>query len=98
MAAIFIPNGWFPNEKLGQMVGPILNYLFPLLIGYTAGYNIHGQRGGVIAAFATMGVIVGSEITMISGAMVMGPLSSRLLKSLTRKYSTELNWLRDVCK
>lgn len=25
MAAIFIPNGWFPNEKLGEMVGPILN-------------------------------------------------------------------------
>ncbi|MGS2793441.1 PTS transporter subunit EIIC [Escherichia coli] len=85
MAAIFIPNGWFPNEKLGQMVGPILNYLFPLLIGYTAGYNIHGQRGGVIAAFATMGVIVGSEITMISGAMVMGPLSSWLLKKFDQK-------------
>ena len=51
MAAIFIPNGWFPNEKLGEMVGPILNYLLPLLIGYTAGYNIHGQRGGVVLHF-----------------------------------------------
>ena len=90
MAAIFIPNGWFPNEKLGEMVGPILNYLFPLLIGYTAGYNIHGQRGGVIAAFATMGVIVGSNITMISGAMVMGPLSSWLLKKFDQKVQDKI--------
>lgn len=66
------------------MVGPILNYLLPLLIGYTAGYNIHGQRGGVIGAFTTMGVIVGSDITMFSGAMIMGPLSSWLLKKFDR--------------
>lgn len=80
LAALFIPTGWIPNEKLNEMVGPILNYLLPLLIGYTAGYNIHGQRGGVIDAFTTMGVIVGSDITMFSGAMIMGPFSSWLLK------------------
>ena len=80
LAALFIPTGWIPNEKLNEMVGPILNYLLPLLIGYTAGYNIHGQRGGVIGAFTTMGVIVGSDITMFSGAMIMGPFSSWLLK------------------
>ena len=49
LAALFIPTGWIPNEKLNEMVGPILNYLLPLLIGYTAGYNIHGQRGGGLA-------------------------------------------------
>ena len=80
LAALFIPTGWIPNEKLNEMVGPILNYLLPLLIGYTAGYNIHGQRGGVIGAFTTMGVIVGSDISMFSGAMIMGPFSSWLLK------------------
>lgn len=80
LAALFIPTGWIPNEKLNEMVGPILNYLLPLLIGYTAGYNIHGQRGGVIGAFTTMGVIVGSDITMFSGAMIMGLFSSWLLK------------------
>lgn len=84
LAALFIPTGWIPNEKLNEMVGPILNYLLPLLIGYTAGYNIHGQRGGVIGAFTTMGVIVGSDITMFSGAMIMGPFSSWLLKKFDR--------------
>lgn len=80
MAALFIPNGWLPNEQLNELVGPILNYVFPLLIGYTAGYNIHGQRGGVIGLFASMGVVVGSDITMISGAMIMGPLAAWVLK------------------
>ena len=84
LAALFIPTGWIPNEKLNEMVGPILNYLLPLLIGYTAGYNIHGQRGGVIGAFTTMGVIVGSDITMFSGAMIMGPFSSWILKKFDR--------------
>lgn len=39
------------------MVSPILTYLLPLLIGYTAGYNVYGQRGAVIAAIATFGAI-----------------------------------------
>ncbi|MDF7639557.1 PTS mannitol transporter subunit IICBA [Lactobacillus sp. ESL0791] len=80
MAALFIPHGWMPNAQLNQLVAPILNYVFPLLIGYTAGYNIHGQRGGVIGLFASMGVIVGSQVTMISGAMIMGPLAAWVLK------------------
>ena len=84
LAALFIPTGWIPNERLNEMVSPILNYLLPLLIGYTAGYNIHGQRGGVIGAFTTMGVIVGSDVTMFSGAMIMGPLSSWLLKKFDK--------------
>lgn len=84
MAALFIPNGWLPNESLNELVGPILNYVFPLLIGYTAGYNIHGQRGGVIGLFASMGVVVGSDITMISGAMIMGPLSAWALKKFDK--------------
>jgi len=84
MAALFIPNGWLPNEHLNELVGPILNYVFPMLIGYTAGYNVHGQRGGVIGLFASMGVIVGSDITMISGAMIMGPLSAWVLKKFDK--------------
>lgn len=86
LAALFIENGWFPNEQLNEMVTPMLNYLLPILIGYTAGYNIHGQRGGVIGAFATMGVIVGSEVTMFSGAMLMGPISAWLLKKIDKQF------------
>lgn len=80
LAALFIDTGWRPNPYLNQLVGPILTYLLPALIGYTAGYNVHGRRGGVIGAFATMGMVVGSEVTMLVGGMIMGPLAAWLLK------------------
>lgn len=44
LAMLFIETGWFPNPTLSVMVSPILTYLLPLLIGYTAGFNAYGQR------------------------------------------------------
>lgn len=74
ITALFIPTGWIPNEKFAELVGPMILYLLPILIGYTGGYMVYGQRGGVLGAAATMGVIVGAEIPMFLGAMIMGPL------------------------
>ena len=62
ITALFIPEGWWPNGQLAQLVGPMLTYLLPLLIAYTAGRNVAGERGGVIGAIAAVGVIVGSGI------------------------------------
>jgi hypothetical protein len=45
IAALFIADGWFPNEAIATMVTPMLNYLLPLLIGYTGGKMVGGQRG-----------------------------------------------------
>lgn len=80
ITAMFIATGWIPNERFSALVGPILVYLLPILIGYTGGYMIHGQRGGVMGALATMGAIVGSSIPQLLGAMIMGPLSAWILK------------------
>ena len=74
VTALFIPSGWWPNAQMARLVDPMLTYLLPLLIAYTAGRNVAGERGGVIGAIAAMGVIVGSDIPMFIGAMVMGPL------------------------
>ena len=80
ITALFIPDGWLPNEKLATMVGPILTYLLPILIGFTGGRMIYDLRGGVVGATATMGVIVAADIPMFLGAMVMGPLAGYLMK------------------
>lgn len=81
ITALFIPTGFFPNERLGTMVGPMITYLLPLLIGYTGGRLIYEQRGGVVAAIATMGVIVGAPDTpMFLGAMIVGPLGAFVIK------------------
>lgn len=50
LTALFIDTGWTPNAYLNKLVSPILTYLLPCLIGYTAGSNIYGRRGGVIGA------------------------------------------------
>lgn len=82
ITAFFIPTGWTPNETVAKMVGPMIVYLLPLLIANTGGRMVYGIRGGVVATIATMGVIVGSEIPMFIGAMLVGPVSAYLLKKL----------------
>lgn len=80
ITAFFIPTGWFPNEKLATLVDPMLKYLLPLLIGYTGGSVVASKRGAIIGAIATMGVIVGADIPMLIGAMIMGPLAGLVIK------------------
>jgi PTS system mannitol-specific IIC component len=82
LTALFIPTGWLPNEELSKMVGPMIINLLPILIAYTGGRMVHGQRGAVIGAVATVGVIVGSSIPMFLGAMIMGPLAAWVLKKI----------------
>ena len=82
ITALFIPTGWFPNEELAKLVSPMITYLLPLLIGYTGGKMIYDVRGGVVGAIATMGVIVGADIPMFLGAMIMGPIGGYLIKKI----------------
>lgn len=84
ITALFIPTGWLPNAKLGALVGPMITYLLPILIGYTGGRAIHAQRGAVVGAIATAGVVVGSSVPMFLGAMIAGPLAAYVLKQFDR--------------
>jgi len=79
ITAIFIPDGWYPNEHLAQLVEPMIFYLLPLLIAYTGGRLVYGARGGVVGAIATIGAIVGSDVPMFLGALIMGPLGGYLI-------------------
>jgi PTS system mannitol-specific IIC component len=80
ITALFIPTGWLPNKEFGALVDPTINVLLPVLIGYTGGRMVHGQRGAVVGAVATIGVVVGAGIPMFLGAMIMGPLAAYVLK------------------
>ncbi len=75
ITAIFIPGGWWPNENVAKMVAPMLKYMLPMLIAFTAGKNVGGYRGGVAGAVAAMGVIIGTDTPMFLGAMIMGPVA-----------------------
>jgi mannitol PTS system EIICBA or EIICB component len=91
ITAFFIPTGWIPNEDLAQLVGPMIFFLLPILIGYTGGSLVHGQRGAVVGAIATSGVAIGGFVgveidgetvmtPMFLGAMIAGPLGGWLIK------------------
>lgn len=80
ITALFISTGWAPNEKLNGLVDPMVKFLLPLLIAYTGGKMIGDVRGGVMGAIATMGVIIGADIPMFIGAMIMGPLAGFVIK------------------
>lgn len=84
ITALFIPTGWIPNETLGKLVGPMITYLLPLLIGYTGGRLVGGDRGAVVGAITTMGVVVGSDIPMFLGAMIAGPLGGFAIKKFDK--------------
>lgn len=80
ITALFIPDGWIPNEGLASIHPFMLNYLLPALIAYTGGKMVGGARGGVMGAIAVMGCVAGSGQPMLMAAMVMGPLSGWLIK------------------
>jgi PTS system mannitol-specific IIC component len=96
ITALFIPDGWTPNADLAEMVGPMIVVLIPTLVAYTGGRMVHGQRGAVIGAVATFGVVVaaadpvavgdGTSVlpfggqVMILGAFILGPLAAYILK------------------
>ncbi|MFW0789730.1 PTS mannitol transporter subunit IICBA [Gordonia sp. CPCC 205333] len=90
------PNGWV--AKIGGwgaydgagIVGPMITYLLPILIGYSGGRMVHGNRGAVVGAIATVGVITGSDVPMFMGAMIMGPLGGWLMKKLDELWAGKI--------
>lgn len=90
LTALFIPTGWLPNAEFAKAVGPAITYLLPLLIGYTGGYVVHGQRGAVVGAIATFGAVAGSEVPMFIGAMAMGPLGGWAIKKFDQVFQEKI--------
>ncbi|TMW70064.1 PTS mannitol transporter subunit IICB [Alteribacter natronophilus] len=86
ITALFIETGWLPNESLAELVDPMILYLLPLLIAFTGGRMVYDLRGGVVGATAAMGVIVGADIPMFIGAMIMGPLGGYVIKQVDRLF------------
>jgi len=90
ITAFVIPTGWTPSERFAELVGPMINYLLPILIGYTGGKLVYGVRGGVVGATATMGVVVGAGIPMFLGGMIMGPLGGWLIKKFDEQIEDRI--------
>ncbi len=84
ITALFIPTGWLPNEHFAKIVGPMITYLLPVMIGSTGGHLVGGKRGAVMGGIGTIGVIVGADIPMFLGSMIMGPLGGLVIKYIDK--------------
>ncbi|MEI4273833.1 PTS mannitol transporter subunit IICBA [Klenkia sp. LSe6-5] len=86
------PDGTPMFENNTGIVGPMITYLLPLLIGYTGGRMVYRDtiRGGVVGAIATMGAIAGASVPMFLGAMVMGPLGGWSMKKLDALWAHKI--------
>lgn len=90
VTALFMNTGWLPNEKFAMLITPMSTMLLPLLIAYTGGEVVAGKRGGVIGAIATMGVIVGTDVPMFIGAMIVGPLAAWVIKKFDKMMENHI--------
>lgn len=93
ITALFIADGWLPNEQLASIQPYMLTYLLPVLIAATGGRMVGGDRGLVMGAIAIIGCIAGVGGTqgqpMLMAAMVMGPFSGWVIKKFDQ--------MMDVC-
>ena len=89
-ALFLVPGGWFPNTQIAKLINPMLHYLLPLLIGYVGGRMIDDERGAVVGAIATIGVIVGADVPMFLGAMIMGPLGGWCIKKFDQLFLNKI--------
>ncbi|QCI24069.1 PTS mannitol transporter subunit IICBA [Buchnera aphidicola (Macrosiphoniella sanborni)] len=90
MSALFVPLGWQPNKNLEQLLFPMVFYLLPILIGYTGGNLISSSRGGLVGAIATIGVITSTNMPMLLGGMIVGPLSGWIIKYFDKKIENKV--------
>jgi PTS system mannitol-specific IIC component len=102
ITAFFIETGWTPVAGLGGfgedaagepnigLVGPMIRFMLPLLIAMQGGRMVYGVRGAVVAAVATMGVIVSTDQPMFLGAMIMAPFAAWVMKHVDKLWEGKI--------
>ncbi|GAA3061170.1 PTS sugar transporter subunit IIA [Actinocorallia glomerata] len=53
--------GTAATDAFGEIIGPMIHFLLPILIAVQGGKMIYDVRGAVVGATATFGVIIGSD-------------------------------------
>jgi len=102
ITALFIEKGFIPVAGIGGfgkdaagvdnvgLVGPMIRFMLPLLIANQGGRMVYGVRGGVVAVVGTMGVIIGTDIPMFLGAMIMGPFAAWCMKHVDKIWEGKI--------
>lgn len=76
-------------QRLNEVSEWMLHLLLPILIGYLGGKITGNQRGAIVGAIATLGIIVGSTAPQIVGAMIMGTLAGKVYDFFENKVKEQ---------
>ena len=102
ITAFFIETGWTPVAGIGGfgtdangdpnigLVGPMIRFMLPLLIAIQGGRMVYGVRGSVVAAVATMGVIISTPNPNFLGALIMGPFAAWVMKHVDKLWEGKI--------
>jgi PTS system mannitol-specific IIC component len=60
------------TTQISTVVGPLINILIPILIGYTGGKIVHGVRGAVVGSVATIGAMLAPVALQLAPAALNG--------------------------
>ncbi|MGX7173703.1 PTS mannitol transporter subunit IICB [Enterococcus ratti] len=77
------------QQALKEICDGMSCLLLPVLISYTGGKMVGGQKGAVAGAIASLGIIVNAETPPIISAMIVGPSAG-----ISYKYVASYCWLK----
>lgn len=76
-------------HRLNEVSEWMLHLLLPIMIGYLGGKTTGNQRGAIVGAIATLGIIVGSTAPQIVGAMILGTLAGKVYDLFENKVKKQ---------
>jgi len=93
-------------ENLNAISQIMLTYLLPLLVAYTGGVRMGGDKGGVVGALATLGILIGQGTPQLFSAILLGLFSGFIYKKIEQKLLARVhsgytmllkNYLSAIC-
>ena len=63
------------HSNLQAISSIVIGYLLPLLVAYTGGKNMGGDKGGVVGALSALGIIIDQETPQLFAAILIGLLT-----------------------
>ncbi len=74
------------HATLEEVCHWMIQLLLPILISYSGGKSVGGQKGAVAGAIASLGLIARSDAPQIVGAMIIGPLAGFLYEQFVSRF------------
>ncbi len=74
------------HTTLEEVCHWMIQLLLPILISYSGGKSVGGQKGAVAGAIASLGLIARSNAPQIVGAMIIGPLAGIVYEQFVSRF------------